>query len=76
MENLKIREFQTAIINFTNASDLPIEVKRLALEEILHQLREGANQRLQEEIRQRDSAEKDAAESGKENRDGQTVSED
>ena len=76
MENLKIREFQTAIINFTNASDLPIEVKRLCLEEIIQQVRDGANQRLHIEIQQRDSAEKAAAESGKENTDEQTVSED
>lgn len=70
MENLKIREFQTAIVNFTNASDLPIEVKRLAFEEILHQLRDGANQQLQIEIQQRDSAEKEHA---KEESDGKTV---
>lgn len=76
MENLKIREFQTAIVNFTNASDLPIEVKRLAFEEILHQLRDGANQQLQIEIQQRADAEKAASEDRKENADGQTVSED
>lgn len=75
MDNLKIREFQTAIVNFVNASDLPIEVKRLVFEEILHQLRDGANQRLQEEIRQRDSAEKAAAECRKENVNGQTLQE-
>lgn len=74
--NLKIREFQTAIINFTNASDLPIEVKRLAFEEILHQLRETANQRLQEEIQQRNIAEKTAAESRKEDGNEQTLPED
>lgn len=76
MENLKIREFQTAIVNFVNASDLPIEVKRLAFEEILHQLRDGANQQLQIEIQQRADAEKAAWEGRKENADGKTVSED
>ena len=70
MSNLKIREFQQTIINFTNASDLPIEVKRLAFEEILHQIRDGANQQLQVEIQQRDSAEKEHA---KEENDGKTV---
>ena len=70
--NLKIREFQTAIVNFTNASDLPIEVKRLALEEILHQLRDGANQQLQIEIQQRDNAEKETADR-KESGNGQTL---
>lgn len=57
MSNLKIREFQMAIVNFTNASDLPIEVKRLCLEEILHQLRDGADQLIKAEIQQRDSVE-------------------
>lgn len=76
MENLKIREFQTAIVNFVNGSDLPIEVKRLCLEEIIQQVRDGANQQLQIEIRQRDDAEKAALEDRKENADGQTVSED
>lgn len=70
MSNLKIREFQQTIINFTNASDLPIEVKRLAFEEILHQIRDGANQQLQIEIQQRNSAEKAEAESGKEDVNG------
>lgn len=70
--NLKIREFQTAIVNFTNASDLPIEVKRLALEEILHQLRDGANQQLQIEIQQRDNAEKTTTDR-KESGNGQTL---
>ena len=73
--NLKIREFQTAIVNFTNASDLPIEVKRLALEEILHQLRDGANQQLQIEIQQRDNAEKTTTDR-KESGNGQTLHED
>ena len=76
MDNLKIREFQQTIINFTNASDLPIEVKRLAFEEILHQLRESANQCLQVEIQQRELEEKAAAESRKEDGNGQTLPED
>ena len=60
--NLKIREFQQAIINFSNKSDLPIEVKRLCMEEIITQLRSESNRILQEEITQRSIKEKQAAE--------------
>ena len=54
MENLKIREFSQAIINFVNDSPLPIEVKRLTLVEILHQIDSAANSILQREIAERD----------------------
>lgn len=70
MNNLKIREFQQAIVDFSNKSDLPTEVKRLCLEEILVKLRDSANQQLMVEIQQRDSAEKEHA---KEENDGKTV---
>ena len=48
--NLKIRGFQESILDFVNRSELPIEVKRLCLEEILTQVREKSNQELQKEI--------------------------
>lgn len=70
MNNLKIREFQQAIMEFANKSDLPIEVKRLCLEEILAKLREESSQQLMVEIQQRNSAEKAAAKSRKEEVDG------
>lgn len=54
MENLKIREFSQAIINFVNDSPLPIEVKRLTLVEIVHQIDSAANSILQREIAERD----------------------
>lgn len=54
MENLKIREFSQAIINFVNDSPLPIEVKRLTLVEIVHQIDSAANSILQREISERD----------------------
>lgn len=46
MENLKIRQFQQAIINFINQSDLPIEVKRLCLNDITAQVNAAAEQQV------------------------------
>lgn len=54
MSNLEIREFSQAIINFINSSALPVEVKRLALSDIMHQLDSAANTILQNEIAERD----------------------
>ena len=34
-DNLKIREFTQALLNFIDGSDLPEEVKRMALQEVL-----------------------------------------
>lgn len=44
MVNLKIRKFEQAIITFVNASQLPIEVKRLCLLDILNQVSQAAEQ--------------------------------
>lgn len=57
--NLKVREFQQAIINFANQSDLPIEVKRLCVADVLKQLEEQANEALRKEVLQRNVAEKE-----------------
>lgn len=46
MKNLKIRQFQQAIINFVNQSDLPIEVKRLCLNDISAQVNAAAEQQV------------------------------
>lgn len=66
MGNLEIREFSQAIINFINSSSLPVEVKRLALADILHQLDSAANTAIQGEIVERDRKEKEAQENGTE----------
>lgn len=70
MGNLEIREFSQAIINFVNSSALPVEVKRLALSDIMHQLDSAANAILQNEIAERDRVvakeEKEAQENGTE----------
>lgn len=66
MSNLEIREFSQAIINFINRSALPVEVKRLALSDILHQLDSAADTAIQGEIVERDKKEKEAEKNGTE----------
>lgn len=68
MNNLQIREFSQSIINFVNASQLPIEVKRLALKDILSQVEAETNKVLTEEIRYREEAQREADETEKEER--------
>lgn len=72
MENLKIREFSQAIINFVNDSPLPIEVKRLTLVEIVHQIDSAANSILQREIAERDRLEQEKEEQEQEEQDNGT----
>ena len=66
MSNLEIREFSQAIINFVNQSTLPIEVKRLALKDIMAQIETETNKVLTEEIRYREEAQREADETEKE----------
>lgn len=56
MLNLEIREFSQSIINFVNASQLPMEVKRLALKDILSQVEAETNKVLQSELQSRETA--------------------
>lgn len=57
MNNLKIREFSQAITNFVDGSDLPEEVKRMALQEILLKQEQKAKDALLAEIAARDAEE-------------------
>jgi hypothetical protein len=43
MDDLKIGEFKNNIINYMNHTDLPLEVKRLVLSEILHETTQIVN---------------------------------
>lgn len=56
--NLQIREFSQSIINFVNQSQLPMEVKRIALLDILRQVETEANEVIRSEIEARNKAEK------------------
>lgn len=53
--NLKIREFQTAIENFVNSSDVPAEVKRLVLCDLARKIEEQANAEVVKEFTERES---------------------
>lgn len=66
MSNLEIREFSQAIINFVNQSTLPIEVKRLALKDIMAQVEEETTKVLTEELKVREEAQREADETEKE----------
>lgn len=57
MSNLEIREFSQAITNFVEASPLPEEVKRMALQENLARQEQKARDALMAEIAARDAAE-------------------
>lgn len=77
MQNLEIREFTQAIINFTNQSPLPIEVKRLALRSVMMQLDAAADSAVKAELLERDRKEQEEKEK-EETADGteQTVQQD
>ncbi len=55
--NLEIREFTQTIIQFVNQSLLPIEVKRLCINDIAAQLSTAADTQIQAEITARQKAE-------------------
>ena len=59
MSNLEIKEFSQAIANFVEASPLPEEVKRMALQENLARQEQKAKEALLAEIEARDAAEKE-----------------
>lgn len=56
MTNLEIAEFKQAIKNFVGGSELPVEVKRMALSEILREVEQESRQALMAEIADRDAA--------------------
>ena len=66
MSNLEIREFSQAIINFVNGSQLPIEVKRLALADILRQVDSATSEIIRSEIADRDMNNKEEQDNGTE----------
>lgn len=57
MTSLKVREFKQSITNFVNGNELPDEVKRMVLSEILKEQEEKTVLTLRREIEERDSEE-------------------
>ncbi len=57
MNSLEIREFEQGIINQINQSPLPLEVKRLIVENVCEQVNEATNKQIQAELAERSSKE-------------------
>ena len=51
-DNLRIRKFKLAIIEVLNASNLPAEVVRLVLVEILHEITAISEQAIADEMQE------------------------
>ena len=70
MLNLKIREFRNNITNYINSSDIPVEVKYLAIKDICNQLGSEANKAVAQEaselerLKQAQEAVKEESEAG------------
>ncbi len=60
MLSIEIREFSEAIKNFIYQSEIPWEVKRLALQEIFGEVERNAISELKQEIEERNRREPDA----------------
>lgn len=60
--NLQIMEFENAILNFCNSSDLPTEVKRLVFLEIFGKVEKQANKDIDREMLQRQEEQQEAEE--------------
>lgn len=58
MDSLGIKEFEKAIIDFTNRTQLPLEVKRLVFSEILTKLEVAANEEVQAQALEREKMKK------------------
>ena len=58
MDSLGIKEFEKAIIDFTNQTQLPLEVKRLVFSEILTKLEVAANEEAQAQALERENKKK------------------
>lgn len=67
MVNTQIRQFKDSIIAITNASPLPIEVKRLVFSEIQTQIMEAANEVIANEGRQAEQEQAQAKEEDNKN---------
>lgn len=58
MNSLSIREFKQSIQNFVNESELPDEVKRMVINEILADQTQKALESIRAELKDRDREEK------------------
>ncbi len=56
MSSLVVREFENTLVNFINQSPLPIEVKRLVVNDVVHQLDKEASKVIIAELSEREQA--------------------
>ena len=58
--DLLIREFKNSIISFVNQSDLPMEIKRLCLSEILQDVSDASDAVIKDQLVSRSNLESEA----------------
>ena len=61
--NTKIREFKLSLINLINASDLPIEVVNIILQQLSQEAERLADEQIKKEIAERSDKESEVQES-------------
>lgn len=71
--DLQIREFQNAIEVFVKNSDLPMEVKRLVMNEIMDKITQEADNEIKFQILEREQAEAKLSEESEVSADAENV---
>lgn len=71
--DLRIREFQNAIEVFVKNSDLPMEVKRLVMNEIMDKITQEADNEIKFQILEREQAETRLSEESEVSKDAENV---
>ena len=71
--DLRIREFQNAIEVFVKNSDLPMEVKRLVMNEIMDKITQEADNEIKFQILEREKAEAKLSEESEVSKDAENV---
>lgn len=71
--DLRIREFQNAIEVFVKNSDLPMEVKRLVMNEIMDKITQEADNEIKFQILEREQAETRLSEESEVSADAENV---
>ena len=60
--NAKIRKFKLSLVNFINASDLPIEVVNIILQQLSQEANRLADEQIKKEIAERSNKESEVQE--------------
>lgn len=57
MDSLKVRELKTTLLTYLEKQDVPLEVQRMVLKEVLESVTEKANMEIIAQIQERDRKE-------------------